>query len=68
MTVQLSDEARVIQKLFDQFYINGKVNFDQNAPSHWLEFSRNITAHFSGKSLHQYDGPHWHRLKKLKTQ
>ena len=67
MTVQLSDEARVTQKLFDQFYIYGKVDFDQNASSHWLDFSRNITARFSGKSLYQYDGPHLHRLTKLRT-
>jgi hypothetical protein len=52
MTVQLSSAARVTQKLFDKFYIDGKVNFDQDASSHWLDFSKNITARFSGKNLH----------------
>jgi hypothetical protein len=51
MAILPPEVTRVTQKLFEQFYADGRVTFDKEASSHWREFSRNIFARSAGKNL-----------------
>ena len=55
MSILPPEKTSVTQKLFEQFYADGRVTFDKEASSHWRDFSRNIFARSAGKNL-QLDG------------